>query len=408
MPEPIPGTTPVKDQRPQPRGVLPKHAQSWLMIALAVGILAVIVFTGHSEPPVPSAVGGTAPAAPDANRLRELQERLRLLNEQAHRQTGEPPAELPVATTQTNTYAPTDALESEKKRLEYESLFARVVIPGDGRHSQSSRPTFAQHGGTGATVPSESAAGAPTLDAIVDAVVRASQRQPVAQANGAVSVSNPKTPNVDSSQPIGATAADRISPLISGPQYRLPEGTLIPTVLTNRLDGSSAAPVNCLVNAPVYAPNSQEVLIPRGARVLGRTTPVQVLGESRLAVSFHRLLMPNGTEYSLDQFLGLNQVGDAGLRDRVNQHYLSTFGAAAAVGLLTGLSQAFATSGLTRGDGDRTVVVAGSAGETTQATARVLDRFLNRPPTVTIREGHRVHVYITSGLDLPAYPSPGS
>jgi hypothetical protein len=36
---------------------------------------------------------------------------------------------------------------------------------------------------------------------------------------------------------------------------------------------------------------------------------------------------------SLDQFLGLNQIGDAGLRDRVNHHYWSTFGAAGAVGL---------------------------------------------------------------------------
>ena len=49
--------------------------------------------------------------------------------------------------------------------------------------------------------------------------------------------------------------------------------------------------------------------------------------------------MPDGRTYRLDQFLGLNQIGDAGLRDRVNQHYLSTFGAAAAVGLISGLSQ---------------------------------------------------------------------
>ena len=31
--------------------------------------------------------------------------------------------------------------------------------------------------------------------------------------------------------------------------------------------------------------------------------------------------MPDGSTYRLDQFLGLNQIGDAGLRDRVNHHY---------------------------------------------------------------------------------------
>ena len=55
--------------------------------------------------------------------------------------------------------------------------------------------------------------------------------------------------------------------------------------------------------------------------------------------------MPDGRTYRLDEFTGLNQIGDAGLRDRVNQHYLATFGAAAAVGLISGLAQFLGTSG---------------------------------------------------------------
>ena len=33
----------------------------------------------------------------------------------------------------------------------------------------------------------------------------------------------------------------------------------------------------------------------------------------------------------------------------------------------------------------------------------MLDRFLNVLPTVTIREGHRIKIYLTSDLDLPPY-----
>jgi type IV secretion system protein VirB10 len=124
---------------------------------------------------------------------------------------------------------------------------------------------------------------------------------------------------------------------------------------------------------------------------------VQSLGETRLAVAFHRLLMPDGRTYRLDQFIGLNQIGDAGLRDRVNQHYLSTFGAAAAVGLISGLAQFLGSAGLGRGDGDRTVIIAGGVGDATSQA---------RLPTVTIREGHRVKVYLTSDLELPAYAVP--
>jgi type IV secretion system protein VirB10 len=193
-----------------------------------------------------------------------------------------------------------------------------------------------------------------------------------------------------------------------GPLHRVLEGTVIDAVLTNRLDGSAAAPVNCLVTNPIYSHSGQHVLIPAGARVLGETRPVQSLGETRLAVAFHRLLLPDGSTRPLDQFKGLNQIGDSGLRDRVNQHYWSTFGAAGAVGLVSGLAQLLGSAGLGLGDGDRTVVIAGSAADATaQASAQVMSRFLNRLPTITIREGHRVKVYITSDLDLPEWSPVG-
>lgn len=196
-----------------------------------------------------------------------------------------------------------------------------------------------------------------------------------------------------------------ISP--AGPLHRLLEGTLIDAVLTNRLDGSAAAPVNCLVTNAVYSHSGQHLVIPAGARLLGETKPVQTLGETRLAVSFHRLLMPDGRTYRLDHFLGLNQLGDSGLRDRVNQHYWSTFGAAGAVGLISGLAQWLGTAGFARGSGDRTVIIAGGAADaTSQATLQVMNRFLNRLPTITIREGHRVKVYLTADLELPAYDVP--
>ena len=93
-----------------------------------------------------------------------------------------------------------------------------------------------------------------------------------------------------------------------------------------------------------------------------------------------------------------------GLRDQVNHHYWSTFGAAAAVGLVSGLAQFLGSAAFGLGDGNRTVVIAGSAADATaQASAQVMNRFLNRLPTITIREGHRVKVYITSDLDLPEW-----
>jgi len=37
------------------------------------------------------------------------------------------------------------------------------------------------------------------------------------------------------------------------------------------------------------------------------------------------------------------------------------------------------------------------------SSGRVLDRFLNVLPSVTIREGHRLKIYLTCDIDLPPY-----
>ena len=67
--------------------------------------------------------------------------------------------------------------------------------------------------------------------------------------------------------------------------------------------------------------------------------PVQAWGDTRLAVTFHRLLMPDGHSYNLDLFKGLDAVGETGLTDSVNRHYAQVFGASLAIGALSGLAQ---------------------------------------------------------------------
>jgi type IV secretion system protein VirB10 len=197
-------------------------------------------------------------------------------------------------------------------------------------------------------------------------------------------------------------------PITSGGAIeRLLEGTTIDTVLLNRLDGTLAGPVTCLVTTPVYSHDRQSVMIPAGARVLGSAAPVQSWGDSRLAVSFHRLVMPDGRTHSLDRFKGLGQIGETGLKDRVDRHYLQVFGASLAIGAVSGLSQFGAHSNVNAYDfGDAYRQGTGSA--LAASTGRVLDRYLNVLPTITIREGYRIKVYLTNDLQLPVYAATSS
>jgi type IV secretory pathway VirB10-like protein len=408
MPDERPAdAAPVIDRRPVPRGVLPRGVQTWLMAAVAAGILLIILITGHPEPSVtPRPTPGSA-LPPSSDRIRDYQERLRMLDEQAARQARESIEQSPQdqpRDAQDERQRPPDPIAEERRRREYESLFAGNVVIS--RRPDGRRPDDGASTRTSAA-PTADAPQSPSLDDVAAAVVRASGGR-VGGPSVRPAIAAVESPAAGSASAPQRTEASRTGPVDpTATMQRVLEGTAIDAVLTNRLDGSAAAPVVCLVTNPVYSHSGQHVLIPAGARVIGETRPTENLGETRLAVGFHRILMPDGSSISIEQFRGLNQLGDSGLRDRVNHHYWSTFGAAAAVGLVSGLSQLVATAGLGHGDGDRTVIVAGNATDaTSQASAQVMNRFLNRLPTVTIREGHRVKIYVTSDLDLPEWRSP--
>ena len=186
-----------------------------------------------------------------------------------------------------------------------------------------------------------------------------------------------------------------------GKHYRIFEGQWIEAVLTNRLDASFSGPVNCMVTTNVYSHDRQRLLIPQGARILGRVERVDHFGQQRVAVFFHRIIMPDGFSVSLERFPGLNQVGETGLRDKVNHHYLKIFGGSIALGALAGFSLQNTNLGFAQSGTD--AYRAGVAQGLSQTSQRTLDRFLNILPTVTIREGHRVKVYLTADLLLPDY-----
>ncbi len=172
---------------------------------------------------------------------------------------------------------------------------------------------------------------------------------------------------------------------------RIHEGTFLDAVLITQLSGEFPGPVLAMVSAPLYSADRQRVLVPRGARIVGTARAVETQDQSRLAVSFHRLLLPDGSWIDLE-FTGLNQVGESALRDQVNRRYLSTFAAAGAVGALSGLTLAGASPyGLQAGVGQ------GLGGSATS----MLDRYLNRMPDITIRAGHRLRVWLTSDLLIP-------
>src|SRR5579872_5442483 len=171
------GSAPIQDSRSAPRGVLPRQLQMWLMIGLAVIILLIILFTGHSSP-VPRASAATRTAEPSLmapDRIQTYQRQLAADEARLRRELAQAPSaprapQPPTVDTPGESRA-TDPIAEEQRRREYQSLFADNIAlsrrPADAP-SYAERATATRAAGAG--MPS-SALPSPQEFALVQALM---------------------------------------------------------------------------------------------------------------------------------------------------------------------------------------------------------------------------------------------
>jgi type IV secretory pathway VirB10-like protein len=399
------GTTSAPPPAPatpqKPPGALPKNAQTWAIIAVALIMILVLAFSSSgAKTKPPAASQGSAATDPNQQRIQEFRKRIedeaaRLQAEQerlaqakqglANAVTGDGDAPQQPARNLDQDRPPStqDQLAAEKAKREYASLFASNVALS---YRKADQP---------APAPAPALAQPPNpYTQALQAYATAAQAALQNPQNAPTQAPSAATPETHYRAPEELRQAE-------GKQYRLFEGTVIETVLTNRLASYFSGPVNCMVPTDVHSHDRQRLLIPQGSRVLGEVKKVDNFGQERLAVLFHRIIMPDGYSLSLDQFKGLNQIGETGLRDKVNHHYLQTFGVTLAIGAIAGFSSGNASNGYNQSGLD--AYRQGVASSLSQSSMRILDKYLNILPTFTIREGHRIKIYLSGDLLVPAY-----
>ena len=149
-----PGATPIHDQRTAPPGVLPRQLQMWLMIGLAVIILAIILFTGHAAPAprASAAIRTSDPSLLAPDRIQTYQRQLADDEARLRRELAQAPGPArsgaPTAAARVGEPPPTDPIADEQRRRDYQSLFADNVAlsrrPADApSYAERATPTRA-------------------------------------------------------------------------------------------------------------------------------------------------------------------------------------------------------------------------------------------------------------------------
>lgn len=425
----------LRSEEKDPAGVLPKNLKPWLYICAAALVIAAAFFGGSGKKATTQQGAGShqAPQPLLQDNTESNQQELRSATaaaEQKMPQNGpgavDPSLQSATAAQQAaaTAYGPNgqpipcapgqscpqqganaqqqmspaqqeeQQIAAKDRELTYTSRFASNLVytrAPDQPTQKASSPALADSAGT--TGPQQSSAitqTAPEQAASSLITARAAGDPPPAAPGAQAQTERKPEVNIDSA---------------TGQPYVVYEGTTLDCVLMNRLDGDAPGPVKVLVSNPVYSHDRQHVLIPEGTIVLGEAKKIGAAGfgqQRRMAVVFHRLLMPDGYSVDLDQFQGLDQAGAEGLKDKVNNHYFQIFGTSIALGVIAGAGEIEEGGGVISTNGSQAFAT-GASGSISQSATTVLDRFLQIPPTITIREGHRVKVYFMQDLLLPAY-----
>jgi len=417
---------PITEKTSKPPGLLPKNVQSWLLVSIALGMVLIMWLTGGKKPQATPKASLSTPAVPapveiNETKIAELQSRIQelqreqLVAQSALAQQNRLLGATPQDSSATQQSFPNsngsgerseDPIQAERKRRAYLSLFASNVAvtyrknapsaPGSAVSDPNAAATNALSAGPDATQVAQALKD--LLPLAAPALPRSVQATPVAPAS---QTSSAEAYNERKEETRPAVVSGGTANAAAGKTYLIFEGTILESVLVNRLERQFSGPIECLLTPDVYPHGPQQPLIPAGTKVLGEVRKVENSGQTRLAVVFHRLIMPDGFSISLDQFKGLDPIGDTGLRDQVNNHYFRIFGASLAIGALGAVAQA-GSGGISTASGSD-LMRQGFAASTAQSSAQILDRFLNVLPTITIREGHRVKVYLSGDLTLPDY-----
>ncbi|HUB15760.1 MAG TPA: TrbI/VirB10 family protein [Acetobacteraceae bacterium] len=187
--------------------------------------------------------------------------------------------------------------------------------------------------------------------------------------------------------------------------YLVMAGTAIPAVMVGGINSDMPGMIVGQVAENVYdTATGHYLLIPQGAKLIGRYDNSVSMGQTRVGVIWTRIIYPDGESIDLGSMEGTDQGGYAGFHDLVDTHFWSKIGNALLIsvaGAGVQLSQPQAVNGQNYNSQQIAAAALGQQfGELGQEYARA---GLSIPNTLEIRPGYRFVVMVNKDMHLRPY-----
>lgn len=174
-------------------------------------------------------------------------------------------------------------------------------------------------------------------------------------------------------------------------------GSVIAASLITGLNSDLPGMVTAQVTQNVFDTVTGNILlVPQGARLIGKYDSVVAFEQRRALVIWQRLILPDGNSVQLDNMPATDVAGYAGLADKVDFHTWTLL-KGVAIATMLGVGSELSISG----ESDLLQAIRESAqSNTARAGDQITQRNLDIQPTITIRPGAPVRVLVTRDLVL--------
>ncbi len=174
-------------------------------------------------------------------------------------------------------------------------------------------------------------------------------------------------------------------------------GSVIAASLITGLNSDLPGMVTAQVTQNVFDTVTGNILlVPQGARLIGKYDSVVAFGQRRALVIWQRLILPDGSSVRLDNMPATDAAGYAGLSDKVDFHTWTLL-KGVAIATMLGVGSELSISS----ESDLVQAIRQSAqSNTARAGDQITQRNLDIQPTITIRPGAPVRVLVTRDLIL--------
>jgi len=182
--------------------------------------------------------------------------------------------------------------------------------------------------------------------------------------------------------------------------YEVLAGSVISASLITGINADLPGEVIAQVTENVYDTVTGSILlIPQGSRLIGAYDSVVAFGQNRALVIWQRLIVPDGSSIQIENLPTTDAAGYAGLEDEVDYHTWSLL-KGVALATLIGVGSELSIGG----NGDLIQAIRQSAQQnSSQAGQRLVEKDINRQPTITIRPGWPLKVIVHKDLVLRSY-----